>query len=167
MANRNANASRTALSLNGIGIQGLRQLLRTGRVQTQWLSGATDGDDDDDDDVSLRATHTCRATDTFQDETPYYGGANRHGARSRMSEFWDPITKPVPQGQELLFGGEFGRPDQRPPGQPKSAFAPSSNLSERLNERKTALRRLEKHHLSVRFLWVSQKATDMSPGLHT
>nr|CDI51619.1 wd40 repeat-like protein [Melanopsichium pennsylvanicum 4] len=61
-----------------------------------------------------------------------------------MSDFWEPITDPIRSGQELLLSGDFGRQPKRPLHSPRSAFAESSNLSDLVQQRKYARRRIAK-----------------------
>lgn len=119
--------------LGDLGLQGLRSLLRSGRVQIRSRGDDDDQEDEEDDD---------------EESGFYYGGTNRRGATTRMSEFWDPIKEPLPAGQELLYGGEFKRPMSRPRGVSKSVFSPSNNLADHIQNRKNALRRIDKHQLA-------------------
>lgn len=120
-----AAGSRTTRALNGIGLEGLRRLLNTGRLQFRSV-----GDDDDDSGL-------------------FYGGSSRRGLSTRMSEFWEPVKEPIQAGTELLYGGEFGRPPARPPSTPKSRFSSSQNLTDTISSRRKALRRIRKQELSV------------------
>ena len=120
--------SRTARALNGIGLEGLRRLLNTGRLQFRAVGGDDDEDNDDDDAIQY--------------------SSSRRGAY-KMSEFWDPVKEPIKAGEELLLGGEFGRTASRPSSTPKSAFASSRNMADTISSRRRALRRVAKRELSV------------------
>lgn len=132
--NEDAQVNNAVRVLGDMGLQGLRSLLRSGRIQIRTRGDDEDEDEEDDDDD--------------EDASFYYGGANRRGATTRMSEFWDPIEEPIPAGQELLYGGEFKRPKTRPKGAVKSVFSPSHNLADSIQNRKSALRRIDKHDLA-------------------
>ncbi|PWN89953.1 WD40 repeat-like protein [Acaromyces ingoldii] len=112
----------------------LRRLFASGRIQIRRAHAAAQGggDDDDDDD----------------DEESYsYGGMGRRGRATPIKDFWDPVKEPIKAGQELYYGGEFGRPPPRPLGAPQSAFQPSYNLVDKLASRRCALSRIEKDEL--------------------
>jgi len=84
-----------------------------------------------------------------------------------MSEFWEPVKEPIKAGQELLNGGEFGRPASRPASAQRSSFAPSRNLANTISDRRKALRRVEKHELAVSSdcLTYNSRHADIAPSL--
>ncbi|KAN0060237.1 hypothetical protein ACQY0O_007566 [Thecaphora frezii] len=122
----NDSASRTARALNSIGLAGLQRLLMAA------VTGGAGSDDEDDED----------------DERDWYSFSQD----SQMANFWDPVTEPIRSGQELLYGGEFGKVPRRPPGSPLSAFAESRNLVDLIQQRKYARRRVPKADVGSSFL---------------
>ncbi|PWN53676.1 WD40 repeat-like protein [Violaceomyces palustris] len=107
-------------TLNSIGLSNLRRLLATGAFSIETV-------DDDDDD-----------------ERDWYGIQRNQ----MMTDFWDPIEEPIRAGQELMFSGEFGKTPLRPLGAPPSAFSPSQNISDIIQDRKLARRRVPKAELA-------------------
>lgn len=110
-------------------MSGLRQLLLAqGGFR---LAGALHDDDDDEDDED-------------DESSPNWYGNTRPTV---MKDFWDPLQEPVKAGQELAFGGDFGKTPRRPIGSPSSAFAASKSIPDRLQARKSSLTRTAKADL--------------------
>ncbi|KAJ1027841.1 hypothetical protein NDA13_003294 [Ustilago tritici] len=120
--------TRAAISraLNTIGISGLQRLLAAA------TGGAAAEDDEEEDD------------EEDEDEDNWY-----HMARSsQMADFWDPVKQPIRSGQEVAMSGDFGRQPKRLLDAPPSAFTETTNLSDLVNQRKYARRRIAKADLA-------------------
>ncbi|WFD29378.1 hypothetical protein MSPP1_000387 [Malassezia sp. CBS 17886] len=107
-----------------LGIEELRQLLTYGLASFEPEGAASEmSEDDEDDDFSSWRIRSDAGT---------------------PSALWDPVSAPVPAGQELALSGYFGQTQRRPLGAPASAFAAPTSLAELVERRKTRFRGMRK-----------------------